>query len=683
MNTVFDRICAGISLLFLSFSLQAEPDFRRDLIQQDPEQFLELALQQSEQLSSVYWLEVSYAHLLLHQQENALNSIEKAIQLARLLDDQPLYQAQLYRTKAEIFGRLYRNTQLGIEALLTAKSWLERLPERDSQFERAEVYESLAQAYHQAGDYSLSVSYAHKSLDLSLRPEQQLNAHFLLGRLHLQMDKINLAFDHFTRAKALATELNIDRAFPLLDLRFGLGYQKIGLYELALHYYALAKDGFSSTPQHRNYINTLLKIASLQLQQSLISEHTLDYIQQALNFSHQINDVMSIAEATFYLGQWHLSQGNITAATQEFEQALSIFSQINNQQMETEVLLAMAELYHMEQLPESAQGLLTQIHIDLNDANFALYLRYRYAELAAELAAWQGDWVNAYHFSQQARKLRFDDLREQHNLKLDYLQMMPPQTSHSEPPETPERSSWQYQLMSAMLLLLSLSLFWLYLKLRAHPPLPSQMIFSRQWIQFSDKLVAEQRRKKPLYLMAVTLRGCQHYKQQHGEIQLRRVLISLLQSLKLPQIIQLAIHSDVLWLGLSCKASELPALQSKVLCQLAQQRVLLQPQPQLQTLILPLQDLLGKGWQKQHIQSLREAVWLSWYLAEQLNPQDEHIYLQLNVREPQPCEWMTENIRQDILNALQLGAIELWQQDQLLNPQLQELIEAPALPADE
>ncbi|MCH8536193.1 MAG: tetratricopeptide repeat protein [Alkalimonas sp.] len=683
MKTVFDRICATIGLLCLSFALQAEPDFRRNLIQQDPEQFLERALQQSDQHSSVYWLEVSYAHLLLHQQESALNSIEKAIQLARLLDDQPLYQAQLYRTKADIVGRLYRNTQLGIEALLMAESWLEKLPEQDSQFERAEVYESLAQAYHQAGDYARSVSYAHKSLELAQRPEQQLNAHFLLGRLHLQMDKINLAFDHFTRARDLATELNIVRAYPLLDLRFGLGYQKIGLYELALHYFTLAKDGFSDTPQQRNYINTLLRIASIQLQQNLISEHTLDYIQQALSFSHQINDVMSIAEATFYLGQWHLSQGNTEAATEEFEHSLSIFSQINNQQMETEVLLAMAELYHLEQLPESAQGVLAQIHIDLNDSNLALYLRYRYAELAAELAAWQNDWANAYYFSEQARKLRFDDLREQHNLKMDYLQMRQPPIEHVEQPEASPLSSWTLQLMVVVLALLSFSLLWVYLKLRAHPPLPSQMIFSRQWIQFSDKLVAEQRRKKPLYLMAVTLRGCQHYKQQHGEIQLRRVLISLLQSLKLPQIIQLAIHSDVLWLGLSCEESELPALQSKVLCQLAQQRQLLQPQPQLQTLILPLQDLLGNGWQKQHIQSLREAVWLSWYLAEQLNRPDEHIYLQLKVREQQPCEWMTENIRQDILNALQLGTIELWQQDQSLNPQLQELLETPVQASDE
>lgn len=676
--------CISISLLCVSFLLQAEPALQRQLIQQDPEQFLEAALQRSDQDSSLHWLEVSYAYMLLHQKESALQSIEKAIQLARLLDDKPRYQAELYRTKAEIVGRLYRNTQLGIEALLIAESWLAQLPEQESKLERAELYESLAQAFNQDSNLTQAVFYANKSLELAQHPAQRLNAHFLLGRLHLQKDKINLAFGHFTDARQLATELEAYHAYPLIDLRFGLGYQKMGLNELALHYFTLAKDGFSDTPQQRNYIRALLRIAGLQLQENLISEHTYDYIQQAMSISHQIDDVSSIAEATFYLGQWYLSQHNTELAFQQFEQALSMYSQINNHQMTSEVLLAIAELYYAQQQPDVAHEVVSQMSVELNDANMALYLRYRYAELAAELAAWKQDWVSAYHFSQHARQLRFDGLHEQHNLKLDYLQMAQPSQQNDAPSHHSMQSlaSWHLLLLLLVILALGSGLGWALFKLRARPLLPSQMIFSRQWIQFSDKLVAEQRRKKPLYLMAVTLRGCQQYKQHYGEIQLRRVLISLLQSLKLPQIVQLAIHSDVLWLGLSCEDNELPSLQSKILCQLAQQRVLLQPQPQLQTLILPLQDLLGIGWQKQHIQALREAVWLSWYLAEQISQPDEHIYLQLKVREPQPCEWMTENIRQDILNALQLGSLELWQQDKSLNPQLRDLLEMPAVLAD-
>ncbi|MDP4536104.1 tetratricopeptide repeat protein [Alkalimonas collagenimarina] len=671
--------CIYLVLTCLSFSLLAEPELRRQLIQQNPEQFLEAALQRPEQHSSLHWLEVSYAYLQLNQKESALDSIEKAIQLARLLDDKPMYQTQLYRTKAEIVGRLYRNTQLGIEALLTAENWLDKLPQNESQLERAEVYESLAQAFNQDGDYAQAVQYAHKSLELAQHPAQKLNAHYLLGRLHLQMDKINDAFSHFSHAKRLATELKAEHAFPLIDMRFGLGYQKMGLYELALHHFTLAKDGLDYTSQQRAYVNVLLKIANIELQQNLTNENTYDSIQQALILGHQVDDVYSIAEATFYLGQWHLSQQNMAAAAYHFEQSHSMFSQINSHPMQSQVLLAMAELYHAQQQHELAQSIFARIHIDIDDSNQFLFLRYRYAELAAELASWQEDWVSAYDFSQQVLKLRFDDLREQHNLKLDYLQMTQPhqQSETTTLDATDSFADSPLQWLTLLSVVLTLGLAWALLKLRARPILPSQMIFSRQWIQFSDKLVAEQRHKKPLYLMAVTLRGCQYYKQQHGEIQLRRVLISLLHSLKLPQIVQLAIHSDVLWLGLRCEPNELASLQSKVLCQLAQQRVLLKPQPQLQTLILPLQELLGNGWQKQHIQALREAVWLSWYLAEQINPSDEHIYLQLKVLEPQPCEWMTENIRQDILNALQLGSIELWQQDQSLNPQLRELLETP------
>lgn len=667
-------------LLCLSFSLSAEPELRRQLIQQDPEQFLEAALQQSGPHSSLHWLEISYAYLQLHQKESALNSIENAIQLARLLDNKPMYQSLLYQTKAEILGRLYRNTTLGIEALQTAEHWLDQLPEIESQLERAELYERLAQAFHQDSNYAEAVRYASQSLDLAQQPSQRFNAHFLLGRLHLQMDKIKLAFSHFTEAKELATELKAFQAYPLLDLRFGLGYQKMGLYELALEYFTQAKDGFASAPQQRNYINSLLRIANIHLQHEMTNEHTLDYIQQALTISHQIHDLMSVAEAKFYLGQWYLLQNNHEAATEQFERSLSMFYQIGNQHMENQVLLSIAELYHSQQQNEAAYTLLSRTKIDIDDTNQAMFLRYRFAELAAELAAWQEDWTNAYLFSQQARKLRFDDLQEQQKLKLDYLLM-----TQSTQQNTPQQqgvflmlTGVQTLLLALLLLAFGVGLIWAFFRLRSHPPRPSQMIFSRQWIQFSEKLVAEQRHKKPLHLMAISLRGCQDYKQQHGEVQLRRVLISLLHSLNPPQLVQLTIHSDVLWLGLSCEEAELNSLQSTILRRLAQQREFLQPQPQLQTLMLPLQALLGHHWQQQHIQALREAVWLSWFLAEHINQSDVHIYLQLKVKEPQPCEWMTENVRLDILNALQLGSIELWQQGRLLNPHLKELLESSA-----
>ena len=662
-------------LLFLSFgpAVSASPEFRPTLIRQSPEQFLEQAMQQPAPDSSSYWLELAYAQLLLNQRESALLNIEQAIALAVLLDDQPLFQAQLYHTKAEIYGRLYRNTELGIEALQQALQWLEPLQDERARKEKNELYESLAQAHLQNSDYAQAIFYAEKSLAEAMLPQQEMNAHFLLGRLHLQMNRINQAFSHFQSTLTLATQLEAYHAYPLVQLRYGIGYQKMGLPEQALQAFLQAKEGFSNYQPERAYINSLLRVASVQLDQNWQDEQTYAYLQEALQLSHQHGDAYSIAESKFYLGQWYQLQQQQALAYDYFEQAVSIATQINSHSLLNQVQLILAESLLQQQEFERAKSLFQQLTIEPEDHSQALFLRYRYAELAAELAAWQHDWQQAFHYSQLARALRFDDLREQYQLKLDYLHQGTPAAAmvDSHPAFLP--TYWLITVTATLLLLVVvLGRFGWQHRQRLTP---NQLIFSRQWIQFSEKLVAEQRQKLPLQLMAVTLRGCQQYKQRHGEVQLRQALISLLQSLNFPEIIQVTIHSDVLWLGLNCPDDQLPALEQKVLLHLGQQRKALKPIPQLQTLVLPLQAMLGEPFKAQHLQALREAVWLSWYLAEQLNPSDDNLYLQLKVLEQRPCEWMAENIRQDLLNALQLGSIELWQQQRLLNAHIKEWLE--------
>lgn len=654
----------------------APPELRKALINEDPEQFLEQAILHPDENSSSYWMELALAYLQLYQKENALHSINQAIDLARLLDDQPLYQAQLQHVKAQILGRLYRNTELGIEALHQAVLWLEPLTSDAARTEKAEIYESLAQAYNQHSSLQQAVYYAEKSLAEAMQPRQKLNAHFLLGRLYLQMNHISQAFSHFDKTTELATELQAFHAYPLIHLRYGLAYQKMGLPQQALEAFFRAKDGFAEHQEQRNYINTLLRIVSLQLENHALDGQSYGYLEQALQFSQQLPDQMRIAEAKFQMGQWHLYHQQLNEAHYYFEKAQALFSQIGAQESLRQVQLALIESFIQQEQLAAAIALFQQLNIQHDNPNLPLFIRYRSAELGAGLAARQLEWQQAYHFSEQARALRFNDLQEQYNLKLDYLQFrQPPQPEQSKPQwYAAGMYSWGLMALSALLLLLLLLAVHRLQRLKQTSP-ASQLIFSRQWIQFSDRLVTEQRAKLPLHLMAITLRDCQQYKQLYGEVQLRRVLISLLQSFKLPQIVQLTIHSDVLWLGLCCQRSELAALESKILCHLAQQRTQLQPQPHLQTLILPLQELLGEDYQSGHIQALREAVWLSWYLANQLNPAQQHMYLQLKVQESRPCEWMTENIRQDLLNALQLGSIELWQQDRLLNPQLKALLD--------
>ena len=669
-----------VSFLLLTLFAQAssaladEPEFRSDLIRQNPEHFLEQALASPAEGSSSYWLELAFAHLRLSQREPALNSIERAIGLASLLDDHPLHQARLYHTKAEIYGRLYRNTDLGIEALLQAVQWLEPLQHDQARLLKTEVYESLAQAYLQQSNYQAAIHYAEKSLQQANNPGQQLNSHFLLGRLLLQLNRVAEAFAHFNQSLQLATELEAEHAFPLIQLRYGMGYQRLGLPDQALAAFHQARQGFLQHSMERPYINSLLRIAAVELEQSQPDPELESSLLEALQRSRQLNDNYLISKSKLHLATWAQQQQQLDRSEQLLRQALVLTTQMGNRELTHRTQLSLADLMLTQDNIEQAQQQLQLMQMDATDTNQAMHIRYRYSELAAELAAQSQNWQQAYHYSQLARALRFEELQEQYRLRLDYFQPSSP-----EGPTQPQQTAnyWLVWLLASISLLLAITVLWSRRQVKAlqRQRSPAQLVYSQQWGQFSDKLTAHQRQKLPLHLMAITVRGCQDYKQRHGELQLRQALVSLLQYMKMPEVIQLTIHSDVLWLGLQCSEAQAAEVEQAILLHLLQQRKQLQPAPLLQSLLLPLHPLLGDNFAASHLQALREAVWLSWHLAEQLCHRDKHLHLQLKVQENSPCEWLTENPRQDLLNALQLGSIELWQQDRLLNPAITELLD--------
>jgi len=81
---------------------------------------------------------------------------------------------------------------------------------------------------------------------------------------------------------------------------------------------------------------------------------------------------------------------------------------------------------------------------------------------------------------------------------------------------------------------------------------------------------------------------------------------------------------------------------------------------------LEVSQLLGSRWQAHELTALREAFWLSWKLASITDNTSPCWQLKLSAEQPRPCEWQTSNLRQDMINALQLGALTLTLNDELL-----------------
>ncbi len=623
-------------------------------------------------LSSEDWLVLAEAQLRLRNKDAAMDAASHALNSAT----EPYLQAHGYLLKAQIYGILYRDTIMAISQLELAEQLLQQAEDSASLALYSDVLQNFAQAYNQLGNIPQAIPYAQRSLALALRQQQpaaELKARITLGRLTLQNNAYSQAYQHLNQALSLATQLQDQDALASIHLRLGMAYRKIDYHPQALQHLLQAKQLYQQLQRQSSYTYTLIYIAETYLEDAKTADEAASYLHEALAQAHQQDDVLRVAITTLGLGRLAALQQNPTLALQHYNEALQFFRQQNVLTYLQEASLALADLLLQQQQVEQAHKLLLELTPKLPQA--AAYLRYRYHELAARIFAAQGDWPQAYTSLQLANTLRFEQLAEQSKLQLDLINHGVQQAAtdnklQNQLTQQAQLNALQqrdiYLLLSAVLLLLfTLALLIILFSWRQRQSRLVAKVPSSAWGKFCQQ-IQQHSTDESLHLLAYAADFSRQLKQQHGEQHVHYVLQNFVQQLPADCVLASCIYDDVLWLAVSDSTVNIDSLQLQILQQLQHLVPASITAPAYLSLQLPLAQLLCKPWLTKELSALREALWLSWALCATQQPGNAPLVIALRSSQPGACEWRSNMVRQDLLNAIRLGSVQLLCQGQPL-----------------
>lgn len=627
----------------------------------------------ADDLTTEDWLVLAEAQRRLRNKEAAMDAVNRALQSSR----QPFLQAHAYLLKAQVYGILYRDTAIAITQLELAERLLQHAEDSPSLTLYSDVLQSFAQAYNQLGDISRAIPYAEKSLALAIRqqqPEAELSARIILGRLTLQNNAYGLAYQHLQQALVLASELKNTDALASIHFRLGMAYRKINDHVQALQHLQHARQHYLAVHNQSSYVYTLIYIGETYLEDAATAEQAATYLNEALTLAEQQNDLLRIGMVTLGLGRLAVLQQQPELALRHFNDAIQLFRQQNVQTYLQEAHLALAELLLQRGEVAQAALLLTEHSEQMPQA--ASYLRYRFHDLSSRIDAARQLWADAYQHLLHASVLKFEQVSEQSALQLDMLnKTLTDASTDTQRHQQVQQLQQQYQQQQQRLTLSYLAVALALLMLLAFATLwwrnRRQLLKTRpgisDWQHFCQRL--QQKQRDDLWLLAITSSQSQQLKRRYGEQWLQLLLQQSLHQFAQNTVLSSCLCDDVLWLGIYGDAQQINQQQTTVLTALQSSLAKAEAQTTLGllSLALPVSELLGARWRSDDITALRETLWLSLACCETQSA-TQAMRLSLRSNKPQACEWRSNLVRQDVLNALQLTDLSLYCNGRALPP---------------
>lgn len=666
----------GIVLLYLLHSFAAlanqNLELRLSEANNNAEQVSNILLSQSaESFSNEDWLVLGIAQLRLRNKDAAMDAADRVLQSSATA----YLQAQAYLLKAQIFGILYRDTAIAITQLERAELILQDETDPFSLQLYSDVLQNFAQAYNQLGHVQKAIPYAERSLLIALKgqqPEAELNARIILGRLALQNNAYNQAYQNLNRALQLATTLDDNSALASIHFRLGMAYRKIDDHQNALRHLTQAKERYLQLQKHSSYIHTMLFIGETYLEDVNTAQQASEHLNEVLALARQQDDLMRVGMALQGLGRLAILQNDDDLALQHFNDALQLFRQQNVQTYLHESSLALAELLFKRQEYSGAENLMAELQPHIPQS--AAYLQYRYYALASKLAAHHGNWQQAYTNIQQASTQRFEQLTEQSKLQLDLInnglsQVATASQHQSEMAQLQQQLQQQqrYTLIltfTVLLLLTAISTF-TWRKWGKAVTQNTRRLASADWLHFCQR-TQQLSAKTSVHLLAFAPAAVIQLKLYLGEHRLQQILESFIQQLNCAQLTAICVKDDVLWLALDTDEDNAKELQQQLSTQLQTLLPECFANQAFISLHLALPQLSDSAWQLAELNALPEAFWLSWALVATSPPQHPQWLLALRGKSTRACEWHSNMVRQDLLNAIRLGSIELSCNDTIL-----------------
>lgn len=656
------KFCWLILLLGFSGRLLADPLTEQlQQIQQDPAKFAsELSELAPEKRDALHWFKLSHAYLRLKNKDAALSSVNMALQLG--LSNE--IKVQALEQKALIYGMLFRNNQQALAALQEAEATLGTMTSAQKPQLQTSIYESFAQGYNQIGNITEAIRYAELSIAIATEHQlllPELQARLTAGRLALQQNNFILTQLHLSRALELSIELDRTSSLASIHLRLGMAYRKLSQLKLSLEHLLKAERLYQQPTDSSQKVSVWLNLAETYLQMSDAAAAE-PILAKALTLASELKDSHLVALVYFGQAQWFIQQQQLPQARQRLHKALQLFSQIESPGQQLEISLALVEVALQQADLDAAVNAMPAPNLITHSAEF---LQQRYWAVSAKLNAAMLQWQPAFYASEKVAALQSTLLNNQQKYTVDLLNNSI-ELQHQKQQLHTAQSQQRWYLLAICLLAIGwlVSIVW-FIKKRVTSGVIDDVIETNplpqatSWTEFSRKLQREYQKGQPLLLQCIQLAQPQQFKFRFGEQILRTTLQNLMNTLPNEHLAGYTVHTDAVWLIWRCPPDGFLPLELQLNELLLRHKAQLPTHPTLFSFVTPLQPLLGDYWQLADLAGVRELIWLSWQLAEQHQRNQQVYRVQLSCSQPIPCSWQTENVRNDIHNALRLGLMSL------------------------
>lgn len=629
----------------------------------------ELSLQVQQEPTAERWYQLSIAYFQLANKEAALQSIESALKLVK----EPALALQMWEQKALVYGVLYRDTKTAITALAQAEALLEQLEPEHRALAQTTIYENYAQAYNQLGNIAEATRYAELSIAIATEhqlADAELQGRLIAGRLALQQNNFAMTQMQLSRALTLAQQLGTEQPVASIHLRLGMAYRKLDQFTLSLEHLIQAEQLYLKKTNIDQQIYTQVHIAQTYLAMK-DADKAQAVLAEAMTAAEQRQNTHMIALINYGLAQLAVFHSEFEQAKLLLHKALQYYNQLQNDSMRLELQTELVEvLIQLKEIPAAVQALPKLTEFELA----ADYLKNRYWDLSKQLFAATSQWQQAYQASEQVAALNLNQLNLLQKNTLDLLQQNLTQQRQQQQLKQLTEQNQQWQMISlflACLLAVILLLSWKFRRPAAaiEPTEQGALPIALSWHDFTRKI--HRHRQEALHLQSLQLAEPQLLKFRFGEQQMREAMQQCLANIPTELLAGYTVHTDALWLVWRCPPDQLAIAQQQLLSQLQQLQQQFPSQPTLYSFIAPIAPLLGAHWQASDLTGLRELIWLGWASSRLHHPNLALYQLVASSQQPAPCSWSALSIRQDIINALKLGLLELSCNGQTLpKPQL-------------
>lgn len=249
------------------------------------------------------------------------------------------------KAKANLLKAVISNTQgKSIEAIsfvLTSIKYLDKEPS----IEKCFAYQSLSQAYSNAGNYKLARESNKKALAIAEMLQNDVligNSYNSIGISYNQDKQYNEAIPWFRKVIELNAKSGKSSAVGYQNL--GLCYRKIGQYDSALFYIKMSHNIAKEHNSQYDIAYSFLELGEIFLEQKQY-DTAIVYLQKSASAFDTIKENFNLAYVYMYLGNCHTAKKDKQTAQKYYRKALLLNEYNSNLKQRYELYFQISEMF--------------------------------------------------------------------------------------------------------------------------------------------------------------------------------------------------------------------------------------------------------------------------------------------------------------------------------------------------